>query len=122
MLGTLPDNTTETGKKMKKKTLHLTLKKKWFDLIRSGQKKKEFREGKQYWRRRLLDSEGFAINFDEVLFRNGYGAKAPWVLVEWKGLGVIGGSLDELWLDDHGEEVNNGDFVILLGNVLASGK
>lgn len=105
---------------MKKKTLHLTLKKKWFDLIRSGQKKKEFRGGKQYWRRRLLDGEGFAIEFDEVLFRNGYGAKAPWVLVEWKGLGEICGS-DGLWIGDYGEENKKGDFVILLGSVLASG-
>lgn len=36
------------------KTLHLTLKKKWFDKITSGEKKEEYREIKPYWIRRLL--------------------------------------------------------------------
>ena len=37
-----------------KKTLHLTLKKKWFDLIASGVKKEEYREIRQYWAARFL--------------------------------------------------------------------
>lgn len=36
------------------KTLHLTLKKKWFDLISSGEKTEEYREIKYYWATRLL--------------------------------------------------------------------
>lgn len=43
------------------KILHLTLKKKWFDMILSGEKKAEYREIKDHWARRLvtsLDSEG----------------------------------------------------------------
>jgi hypothetical protein len=36
------------------RVLHLTLKKKWFDMIASGEKKEEYREDKEYWRRRLL--------------------------------------------------------------------
>ena len=31
------------------KYLQLTLKKKWFDLILSGEKKEEYREIKPYW-------------------------------------------------------------------------
>lgn len=38
------------------KILHLTLKKKWFDLIASGEKKEEYREIKDYWARRFLDA------------------------------------------------------------------
>lgn len=34
--------------------LQLTLKKKWFDMIRSGAKTEEYREIKDYWDRRLL--------------------------------------------------------------------
>jgi len=34
--------------------LHLTLKKQWFDMILSGEKKAEYREVKDYWARRLL--------------------------------------------------------------------
>lgn len=67
------------------KVLHLTLKKKWFDMIDSGDKKEEYREIKQYWMTRLLserkgieaDKYPWAIGFydgkfKEVEFRNGY--------------------------------------------------
>lgn len=68
--------------------LHLTLKKKWFDLIASGVKKEEYRECKPYWQTRLLNR-----NFEAVCFRNGYGKDAPAILVEFKGifrgLGII---------------------------------
>lgn len=37
------------------KILHLTLKKKWFDMILSGEKSEEYREIKLYWGQRLLD-------------------------------------------------------------------
>lgn len=39
---------------MEKKTLHLTLKKKWFDMVVSGEKKEEYREIKPYWIDRFL--------------------------------------------------------------------
>ncbi len=39
--------------------LNLTLKKKWFDLISSGQKKAEYREIKPYWIRRLIQYDSF---------------------------------------------------------------
>jgi len=35
--------------------LNLTLKKQWFDLIKSGVKVEEYREIKTYWARRLFD-------------------------------------------------------------------
>lgn len=35
------------------KILHLTLKKKWFDMILSGEKKEEYRDTKEFWLRRL---------------------------------------------------------------------
>lgn len=36
------------------KTLKLTLKKQWFDLIKSGEKREEYREIKPYWFQRLV--------------------------------------------------------------------
>jgi hypothetical protein len=36
------------------KTLTLPLKKKWFDIIKSGIKKEEYREASAYWTSRLL--------------------------------------------------------------------
>ncbi len=40
------------------KVLNLTLKKKWFDMILSGEKKEEYREIKPYWLKRLTQTEG----------------------------------------------------------------
>ena len=62
---------------MKGRTLHLTLKKKWFDMIISGQKTEEYREIKPYWTRRIWDTE-----FDCVQFRNGYRADSPTMIVD----------------------------------------
>lgn len=36
------------------KTLTLSLKKQWFDLIKSGKKKEEYRKLNEYWIKRLL--------------------------------------------------------------------
>ena len=67
--------------------LHLTLKKKWFDMIASGEKREEYREMKPYWHKRLNKK------YDVIKFRNGYSKDAPTVIVELKevlsGLGII---------------------------------
>ena len=71
---------------MKKKILHLTIKKKWFDLIASGKKKTEYREIKEYWTRILtLDDPLDARVYDEVHFRNGYKKNSPFMRVKWMG-------------------------------------
>jgi hypothetical protein len=59
------------------KTLHLTLKRRWFDLIASGQKREEYREVKPYWTVRLVGRE-----FDVIRFRNGYAKDAATMDVE----------------------------------------
>lgn len=96
------------------RVLNLTVHRKWFDLIASGIKKFEYRQGKKYWHRRLLDKHGYAIEFDEVHFRNGYRHDSPFCRVQWKGLGQWSGG----GVDDHGEKFEAGDFSIVLGDVL----
>lgn len=39
------------------KTLHLVLKRKWWDMIASGEKKEEYRDVCHYWATRLLDEQ-----------------------------------------------------------------
>lgn len=97
------------------KILNFILERKWFDLIANGEKKRVYLEGKDYWEKRLLDKDGFAIEFDEVHFRVGSGECMPFMRVEWKDLGTICGGN---WPTDHGEIANDGDFVIELGEVL----
>src|SRR5699024_7576635 len=97
------------------KTLNLTLKKKWFDMVASGDKTEEYREIKQYWINRftwhehhrevscyesLMDafendstrgwlSDGvIRQDFDLVTFRNGYSKNSPTMTFECKGIEI----------------------------------
>jgi hypothetical protein len=68
--------------------LVLPIKKKWYDMILSGEKKEEYRELKVYYKTRLC-TEGLIIrdgvnkdgvpsdNKAWVLFRNGYSGDSP---------------------------------------------
>lgn len=77
--------------------LVLPIKKKWFDMIVSGEKKEEYREIKPYYESRLMNAFGFFLVCGQmvygeaapeeirkewpvpVIFRNGYGKKCPQV-------------------------------------------
>lgn len=75
-------------------TLPLTINKKWFDKIASGEKKEEYREVKGYWVKRLTNQNNngsvngctFYKHFRFVRFQNGYRKNAPWMIVEFKGI------------------------------------
>lgn len=119
------------------KVLHLTLKKKWFDMIASGEKKEEYRELKDYWGYRLcykapVPSGGYLTKwqklrtgdkeclrsdfmpnfekFDIVRFRNGYGKNAPVIEVECNGIEIGDGKPE--W------GANGESFIIKLGKIL----
>jgi hypothetical protein len=64
--------------KIRTKVLHLTLKKNWFDLIKQGIKKEEYRDIKVYFIRRFKDKP------DIIHFRNGYNLNCPELYVECK--------------------------------------
>ena len=60
-------------------TLTLSLKRKWFDMIKSGVKKEEYREINRYWISRLVAAmvpfTGTVLsftNFDTLVFTLGY--------------------------------------------------
>lgn len=72
--------------------LVLPIKIKWFDMIRSGEKKEEYRDVKPYYIKRFKNYFGlktygygsipsvFQVNnnsFKEVIFRNGYHKNSP---------------------------------------------
>lgn len=69
------------------KILHLTLKKKWFDMILSGEKQDEYREIKPYWTKRLTGKK-----HTHIQFTNGYGKNRPSFIIEyvelWQGYGL----------------------------------
>lgn len=107
------------------KILHLTLKKKWFDMIASGEKKEEYRDEKEYWQQRLMNFDICSRNsfssfkkpvgfkhFDVVEFKNGYSKNAPSVTVECLGIEISTGK--EEW----GAKNNVDYFVIKLGKII----
>lgn len=86
-----------------KKVLVLTLKKKWFDMIESGEKKEEYREVKEYWMTRLAGVKGCGTGYnytilrdagfnelkqvyDSILFINGYSKTARRMEIECNGI------------------------------------
>lgn len=110
-------------------TLHLTLNKKWFDMILSGLKKEEYREIKEYWKTRLVDyvsNHSHLYNqphlkydidfkdFDKIIFKNGYNKNSPMMIVECEGIEVKKGK--EEW----GAEKDEFYFAIKLGNILGT--
>ena len=64
-----------------KAVLHLNLHREFFAAIANRTKRIKYRTQMPYWRRRL---EG--RGYDAIQFRNGYGTKAPEMLVEFRGL------------------------------------
>lgn len=71
--------------------LTLPIKKKWFDMIKSGEKKEEYREIKQYWFTRFnrsilhcVSDENLLIRYAKgfVIFKNGYQKNAPKLMCE----------------------------------------
>ena len=68
-----------------KKILRLTLKKKWFDLMKSGAKKIEFRDPSPWILSRLLDKNVNEKEYDLIEFKNGYSKNAPSFCCEFLG-------------------------------------
>lgn len=69
--------------------LTLPIRKKWFDMILSGEKKEEYREIKQYYASRFYSNyiesgtglewvlNNNPIVYEEIIFRNGYRKDSP---------------------------------------------
>ena len=65
--------------------LVLPIKKKWYDMILSGEKKEEYRDIKEYYQTRFESVFGcrFMFGLDaecpakEIIFRNGYSGDSP---------------------------------------------
>jgi hypothetical protein len=101
------------------KILHLTVTKKWFDMIARGEKKEEYREIKQYWLTRLTylneDLPMWEKDFEVVRFKNGYLKKARTMDVEFKKLFI--GKPNPKWI--YPGFRNQNFFIIRLGEIIS---
>lgn len=87
------------------RVLHLTIKKKWFDMILNHGKSEEYREYKPYWRKRL-----FGQLHTHVKFRNGYRNDSPTATFRIVCITVGQGRIE--WGAPEGVEV----FILRLGD------
>jgi hypothetical protein len=96
------------------KTLHLTLKKQWYNLIETGIKTEEYRELKPYWLKRLtcIRDTQFCCHkcFEKVVFHYGYTKKT----MSFELVNITIGYGNTLW----GAPVDKKVFIIKLGNRL----
>jgi hypothetical protein len=97
----------------RKAVLHLTLKRKWFDLVLSGEKKEEYREVKPHWMTRFGYPHPI-VKWDQVLFRNGYAKNAPEIMIELKDIKT--GLGDQDW----GADWLNDEYILKLGNIIST--
>ena len=98
------------------KILHLTLKKRWYDMILSGQKKEEYREIKKYWDirfKRYLEEKKKNQKM-AIKFTNGYGEGRPCFYISLRGF-TVGHGVSK-WGAETGQEYH----VLKLGKVLDS--
>lgn len=98
------------------RTLYLTIKKQWFDLILSGEKKEEYRDIKGYWIKRLrVPVNTGAIlfqNYSYVQFTNGYGKDKPTAIFECLGITIgkgnpkLGAPREDVFIIKMGKEIS----------------
>lgn len=104
-----------------KPILNLTIRRKWLDMIASGEKREEYRYANNaqvlnVWRRRFNDWPDDAV----VVLRAGYTMQSTAVVVEVAGM-TLRGALD-VQHPEWGEERGVARFVIKLGRVLHVGE
>jgi hypothetical protein len=71
---------------LKPYTLNLTLKKQWFDLMVTGEKKHEFREATAWLYSRIFNAAGHEKKYKLVNFTNGYATNSRAFICEYKGI------------------------------------
>ena len=94
--------------------LHLTLKKKWFDLMVSGKKKFEYREPSKWIIVRLEKK------YDVIKFTNGYGSDKPYFICEYNGFEISNKS-EIIHIENSKIKVEEGIYMIKLGKILEIG-
>lgn len=110
------DNKTE-GQQGRENMLILPIKKKWFDMLLSGEKKEEYREIKPYYETRFRNVwKGSLIGGNaqrQIMFRNGYSKDSPSLIAQCT-LSVGAGKQE--W----GAEKDKQYFVLAIREILAN--
>jgi hypothetical protein len=105
----------------KKKILHLTLHKKAFEVMITGEKTEEFRKPTSWIKSRLVGDA--SKDYDLVKFVNGYGKDKPYFIAEFKDFEQYKETESQLKVFSNGLTVNveYWDYIIYLGEIVEKG-
>ncbi|MDM1045891.1 hypothetical protein HX004_14120 [Myroides sp. 1354] len=105
-----------------KRVLRLTLSKKPFEVMVTGEKDFEHRKKGKWIESRLFDKKGNKRDYDLVLFFNGYGNDKPYFIVEYKGFEVYDKCVSLMsFYNGLTVDARIGDYIIQLGKILEIG-
>lgn len=103
--------------------LNLTISRRWFDMIASGEKREEYRsaDNRQVARTyKRLFNYGWPSVFCKMILRNGYRMDSPALAVRMFGMSIRSGAQAEH--PEWGEPTGRGShFVIMFDRVIAQG-
>ncbi len=96
--------------------LHLNLKKKWFNMVSSGEKKEEYRQIKSYWTRIFsahirIKNKYYHPSDIIICFSNGFKKYRKQIFVKCEGMRIGYGKIE--W----GADPNEQYFILKLGRV-----
>lgn len=103
--------------------LHLSLKKKPFAVMVTGEKREEFRKNSDWIRSRLFDKYDNEKEYDYIKFVNGYGSDKPYFICKYKGFMECYMNVSER-IYSNGLSITGigkGDFIIYCGEIVERG-
>lgn len=110
--------------KKEKTILKLSLKKKPFQVMVTGEKTQEFRKNKKWITSRLIDgSTGRPNEHAFIKFTNGYGNEKPYFTCEYKGFSYVGSDFKPIEYSNGliVKDVQEGDYIIHCGDIVETG-
>lgn len=96
-------------------TLHLTLHKKAFEVMVTGEKTEEFRKPSVWMHRRLIKP------YEYVKFVNGYGSHRPYFICKYLGYGFNTTAFCRTYSNGLKVQVDVSDWVLYLGEIIEKG-
>ena len=98
-------------------TLKLTLSKKPFEVMITGEKTEEYRRQSQWMKSRLFDKSGNPRHYEFIEFVNGYGKDKPRFTALFKGFKVVE-NVKQTYSNGLTLHIDELTFEIKLGNIL----
>ena len=101
-------------------TLTLTIRRKWFDLIATGEKTEEYRRVSKWIHSRLFEKDNVTPRqYSYVRLRNGYSEKSPTIVCKWLGFRELKNGVAKTYRNGLVVEYSDVVYAISLGPIVA---